>query len=151
MRANDELREDKDENRRPEQLDVIADKADRLREGAAPSMKSANAAIDQTETPIPTPDTGHRWATVAADRIDQLVCDLLMVAVQAVARLGVLPGTGSNASMERTPDGKCGRPRTAEKTLAFHSKESMCVSAGGRRRDLQTSAPASTPIRGSCQ
>jgi hypothetical protein len=55
VRANDELREDKDENRRPEQLDVIADKADRLREGAAPSMKSANAAIDQTETPIPTP------------------------------------------------------------------------------------------------
>ena len=94
MRANDELREDKDENRRPEQLDVIADKADRLREGAAPSMKSANAAIDQTETPIPTPDTGHRWATVAADRIDQLVCDLLMVAVHAVARLGVLPALG---------------------------------------------------------
>jgi hypothetical protein len=52
-----------------------------------------------------------------------------------------LPGTGSNASMERTPDGKCGRPRTAEKTLAFHSKESMCVSAGGRRRRLQNLRP----------
>jgi hypothetical protein len=39
-------------------------------------------------------DTGRRWATVAADRIDQLVCDLLMVAVHAVARLGVLPALG---------------------------------------------------------
>jgi hypothetical protein len=55
--------------------------------------------------------------------------------------LGVLPGTRSNAGMERTPDGKFGRPRTAEKTLAFHSKESMCVSAGGRRRRLQNLRP----------
>jgi hypothetical protein len=59
----------------------------------------------------------------------------------AAAAFGVLPGTGSNASMERTPDGKCGRPRTAEKPLAFHSKESMCVSAGGRRRRLQNLRP----------
>jgi hypothetical protein len=55
VRANDELREDNHENRRPEQLDVIADKGDHLRKEAAPSMKSANAAIDKTETPIPTP------------------------------------------------------------------------------------------------
>jgi hypothetical protein len=55
MRANDELREDNDENRRPEQLDLIPDKADHLGEEAAPGMKSGNAAIDKTETPIPTP------------------------------------------------------------------------------------------------
>ena len=55
VRANDELREDNHENRRPELLDVIADKGDHLRKEAAPSMKSANAAIDKTETPIPTP------------------------------------------------------------------------------------------------
>jgi hypothetical protein len=55
VRANDELREDKDENRGPEQLDVIADKADHLPEEAAVGMKNANAAIDQTETPIRTP------------------------------------------------------------------------------------------------
>jgi hypothetical protein len=30
---------------------------------------------------------------------------------------------------------------SAEKTLAFHSKESMCVSAGGRRRRLQNLRP----------
>jgi hypothetical protein len=57
VRANDELREGKDENRRPEQLDLTPDKADHLGEEAAPGMKSANAAIDKTETPIPTPTT----------------------------------------------------------------------------------------------
>jgi hypothetical protein len=55
VRANDGLREDNDENRRPEQIDATADKADDLDEEAAPSMKSANAAIDETETPIPRP------------------------------------------------------------------------------------------------
>jgi hypothetical protein len=55
VRANGEPREDNIDNRRPERLDVIADKADHLREDAAPGMKSANAAIDETETPIPTP------------------------------------------------------------------------------------------------
>ena len=54
VRANDELREDKDENRRSEQVAVIVDKRDHLRKGAAPTMKSANATIDKTETPIPT-------------------------------------------------------------------------------------------------
>ena len=52
--ANDELREDNAENFRPEQLDVVADEAD-LPEEAAAGTKSANAAIDKTETPIPTP------------------------------------------------------------------------------------------------
>ena len=55
VRANDELREDNHENRKPEQLDVVADMGDHLRKEAAPSMKSAHAAIDKTETPIPTP------------------------------------------------------------------------------------------------
>jgi hypothetical protein len=55
VRANGEPREDNIDNRRPERLDVIADKADHLREDAAPGMKSANAAIDETETPIPMP------------------------------------------------------------------------------------------------
>jgi hypothetical protein len=55
VRTNDELRDDNHENRKPEQLDVIADKGDHLRKEAAPSLKSANAAIDKTETPIPTP------------------------------------------------------------------------------------------------
>src|SRR5260370_617807 len=105
-------------------------------------MPSADCDVRRRDLLCPQyVDTGRRWATVAADRIDQLVCDLLMVAVHAVARLGVLPGTRSNAGTERTPDGKCGRPRTAEKTLAFHSKESMCVSAGGRRRRLQNLRP----------
>ena len=54
VRPNDELREDNPENRRPEQVDVIADKADHLCE-EAPSTKSAIAAIDKTETPIPAP------------------------------------------------------------------------------------------------
>jgi hypothetical protein len=53
--ANDELREDKDEMRPPQQLDVIADKTADLREEAAIGMKTANAAADETETPIPTP------------------------------------------------------------------------------------------------
>jgi hypothetical protein len=55
VRANAEPREDNIDNRRPERLDFIAEKADHLGEEAAPSMKSANAAIDKTETPIPTP------------------------------------------------------------------------------------------------
>jgi hypothetical protein len=59
VRANDEPGKDKDENRRPERLDVIADKADQLREEAAAGMKSANAPIDETETPIPTPTNGE--------------------------------------------------------------------------------------------
>jgi hypothetical protein len=50
---NDELREDKDENRRPVQLEVIADTTADLREEAATAMKTANAAADATERPIP--------------------------------------------------------------------------------------------------
>jgi hypothetical protein len=57
VRANQEPREDNHENRSSKQLDVIADKADQLREEAAPGTKSANAAIDKTETAIPTPAT----------------------------------------------------------------------------------------------
>ena len=53
--ANDQLRADKDENRPPEQLDAFADKTADLREEAAIGMKTANAAADETETPIPTP------------------------------------------------------------------------------------------------
>jgi hypothetical protein len=55
VRANDGLREDNDENRPSEQLDVIADQADHLPVEVAPGTKNANAAIDETETPIPTP------------------------------------------------------------------------------------------------
>jgi hypothetical protein len=51
--ANDELCEDNVDNRRPEQFDVLADKANHLREEAAAGTTSANA--DKTETPIPTP------------------------------------------------------------------------------------------------
>jgi hypothetical protein len=57
VRANEELREDNHENRSTKQLDVIADKADHLREEAAAGRKSANAAIDKRETPIPMPTT----------------------------------------------------------------------------------------------
>jgi hypothetical protein len=49
------LREDKDEIRPPEQLDVIGDKTADLREGAVTGMKTANAVADPTETPIPMP------------------------------------------------------------------------------------------------
>jgi hypothetical protein len=55
VRPNEELREDNHENRSSKQLDVIADKADHLREEAAAGTKSASAAIDKTGTPIPTP------------------------------------------------------------------------------------------------
>jgi hypothetical protein len=55
VRANDEPGEDKDENHPSEQLDVVADQADHLPEEAAAGMKNANAAIDETETPIPIP------------------------------------------------------------------------------------------------
>jgi hypothetical protein len=51
--ANDELREDKDEIRPPEQLDVIADNAARLREEVATGTKRTNAVADETEAPIP--------------------------------------------------------------------------------------------------
>ena len=51
--ANDELREDKDENRPPEH--VIADKTAHLREEAATGMKTANSVADETETSIPMP------------------------------------------------------------------------------------------------
>jgi hypothetical protein len=61
VRANNELREDNHENRPPEQLDLIADKADHLREEAAAATRSANAAIDETETPIPTPPKRPWW------------------------------------------------------------------------------------------
>jgi hypothetical protein len=54
-RANEELRENNHENGSSKQLDVIADKADHLGEEASTGTKSANAAIDKTETPIPTP------------------------------------------------------------------------------------------------
>jgi hypothetical protein len=54
-RTNDELREDNDENRPPEQFDVVVDKADHLREATVPEIKSVNATIGETETPIPTP------------------------------------------------------------------------------------------------
>jgi hypothetical protein len=53
--ANKERCEDNHENRSSKQLDVIADKADHLREEAARGTKSANATIDKTETPIPMP------------------------------------------------------------------------------------------------
>jgi hypothetical protein len=53
--ANQELREDNHENRSSKQLDVIVDKADHLREEVAAGTESAIAAIDKTETPIPTP------------------------------------------------------------------------------------------------
>jgi hypothetical protein len=53
--ANDELREDKDENRPPAQLEVIADKAADLREDADTGMRTPNAEADETETPIPMP------------------------------------------------------------------------------------------------
>jgi hypothetical protein len=57
-RANDELREDKEEKRRPEQLDVIADKREQRREEAAAGMKSANGPMDETESRIPTANVG---------------------------------------------------------------------------------------------
>jgi hypothetical protein len=41
VRADDELRQDKDENRPPERLGVIADKAAHLREGAVAGMEKA--------------------------------------------------------------------------------------------------------------
>ena len=47
--------EDNHENRSSKQLDVIADKADHLREEAAAGSKRATAAINETETSIPTP------------------------------------------------------------------------------------------------
>jgi hypothetical protein len=55
VRVNDELREDNRENRSSKQLDVIADKEGSPTRRAAPSLKSANAATDKTETPIATP------------------------------------------------------------------------------------------------
>ena len=55
VRANEELREDNHENRSSKQLDVIADKADHIREEAAAASKRATAAINETETSIPTP------------------------------------------------------------------------------------------------
>jgi hypothetical protein len=51
--ANDEQREDKDENRAPRQLNVIADKTAPLREDADTGMRTPNAAADETETSIP--------------------------------------------------------------------------------------------------
>jgi hypothetical protein len=54
VRADEELREDKDENRPPEQLDVIADKAAHLREEAAAGMEKANSVTAQTETTTPS-------------------------------------------------------------------------------------------------
>jgi hypothetical protein len=36
-------------------LDVIADKADHLREEVAAGMKAGNAVVDETVMPIPTP------------------------------------------------------------------------------------------------
>jgi hypothetical protein len=54
VRANAEPRGDNHENRSSKQRDVIADKADHLREEAAPGTKNANAAIDKTKMPIPT-------------------------------------------------------------------------------------------------
>jgi hypothetical protein len=60
-RSNDELRADKDEDRdrRSEHVDAIADKADPLREEAAAGAKSANPAIAETTTPIPSPTNRH--------------------------------------------------------------------------------------------
>ena len=77
---------------------------------------------------------------------DDLIADFLTETNESIADLDV-----ALVKLERTPDGKFGRPRTAEKTLAFGSKESMSVNTGGGRRRLQTSAPAIAPIRGSCQ
>jgi hypothetical protein len=54
--ASDEPGETKDENRRPEQFDVLADRGDHLREEAVAGTKSANAAMDKTETPISAPE-----------------------------------------------------------------------------------------------
>jgi hypothetical protein len=51
--ANDELDEDKDANRPPERLDVIADKVAHPPEEAATGMEKANAVIAETETQIP--------------------------------------------------------------------------------------------------
>ena len=56
LRANEELREDNLQNRSSKQLDVIADKADHLREEAAAGTESANAAIDKTESADPNAD-----------------------------------------------------------------------------------------------
>jgi hypothetical protein len=56
VRANDELHEDKDANRPPEQLDVIAAKVAHLREEAATGMERAKAVIAERETPIPAPN-----------------------------------------------------------------------------------------------
>ena len=53
--ANKERCEDNHEDRSSKQLDVIVDKADRLTRRDGPGTKSANAAIDKSETPIPTP------------------------------------------------------------------------------------------------
>jgi hypothetical protein len=53
--ANDERREDNHENRSSEQLDFIAGKPDHLREEAAAATSSSSAAIEKTETRIPTP------------------------------------------------------------------------------------------------
>jgi hypothetical protein len=52
--TNEELRGDNHENRPSKQRNSIADKAGHLREEAAVGTKSAHAAIDKTETPIPT-------------------------------------------------------------------------------------------------
>ena len=44
-----------------------------------------------------------------SERGPTILAEREILAADVEARLGVLPGTGSNASMERTPDGKCSR------------------------------------------